>query len=96
LGKRPFSEEERRQIASLCEEIFAGRFHSDSELAQEYGGWLPYIVHLYLFIYDSVSGDFRALPFPGSLMDQPHCTMEILRLIQLNYRISIKPKGSRE
>jgi len=95
LGKRPFSEEERGQIASLCEEVFAGRFRPDSELAAEYGKWLPYIVHIYLFIYDSISGDFRTMPFAGGLMDQPQCTLEILRLVQLNYKISIRPKGLR-
>jgi len=39
---------------------------------------------------DSERGDFLHYPFPGSLMDQPFCTMEVYRLIQLNYRIAVR------
>jgi hypothetical protein len=41
---------------------------------------------VYLAICDSETGDFRHLPFSGSIMDQPYMTMQVLRLIQLNYR----------
>jgi len=75
---------ERRQIASLCCEVFNGR--RSAELYAEYGHWLFYITDIYLPCCDSESGDFRHLPFAGSLMDQPYMSMQILKLIQLNYR----------
>jgi len=37
-------------------------------------------------ICDSETGDFRVLPFEGSIMKQPYMSMQILKLIQLNYR----------
>lgn len=37
-------------------------------------------------ICDSERGDFRHLPFAGAVMDQPYMTMQVLKLIQLNYR----------
>ncbi len=43
----------------------------------------------FLLLCDSERGDFLHWPFPGSLMEQPHCTMELYRLIQLNYRIAV-------
>ena len=42
---------------------------------------------------DSESGDFRHLPFPGSVMDQPYMTMQVIRLIQLNYRRHLAEKA---
>lgn len=86
MGVKPFSEQERVEIESLSEEVFSGRYRPDSELAIEYGRWMPYIVHLYAPVCDSETGDFRHLPFPGSLVDQPHITLEILRVIQMAYR----------
>lgn len=77
-------EHERRQIASLCAEVFNGR--RSAELYREYGHWLFYITDIFLPCCDSESGDFRHLPFAGSLMDQPYMTMQALKLIQLNYR----------
>jgi len=88
-----FSATDRLQIASLCEEIFAGRYNED--LYREYGRWLPYITDIYLPICDSQSGDFRMLPFPGGILDQPAITMELLRLIQLNYRIVMRKQMER-
>lgn len=64
--------------------MFNGR--RNRELYQEYGRWLPYITDLYLPIADSETGDFRMLPFEGSIVDQPYMTMQVLRLVQLNYR----------
>jgi hypothetical protein len=47
---------------------------------------------VYLPVCDSETGDFRMLPFPGSIMDQPYMSMQILRLIQLNYRKHLNEK----
>ncbi len=32
------------------------------------------------------------MPFTGSIMDQPYMTMQVLRLIQLNYRKHLNDK----
>lgn len=37
-------------------------------------------------ICNSETGDYNHLPFEGPLMDQPYMTMQILNVIQLNYR----------
>ena len=37
--------------------------------------------------------DWRHLPFPGSAMDQPYMTMQILKLIQLNFRKHLAEKA---
>lgn len=58
----------------------------NEEVFKEYGEWIPYIVDIYAPIRDSETGDFRFLPFPGSLMDQPYQTLLILREIQNTYR----------
>lgn len=85
------NEKERSQIASLAEEIFAGH-RIDDEMLIEYKDWLPYITEIFLPCIDSETGDFRHFPFEGSLMDQPHITMQILKLLQLVYRQSINKK----
>lgn len=56
------------------------------EVFKEYGEWIPYVVDIYSPIRDSETGDFRHLPFPGSLMEQPYKTMLILKCIQNTYR----------
>jgi hypothetical protein len=89
LGNRPFSESERTGIESVATEIFAGRYRPDNEICVEYHKWIPAIINLYLPIVDSESGDFRHLPFSGSLADQPHVTMELLRIVQLAYRSEV-------
>lgn len=58
----------------------------NDEVFKEYKEWLPYIVDIYAPIRDSETGDFRFLPFPGSLMQQPYKTLLILREIQNCYR----------
>jgi hypothetical protein len=73
--------------------VFDGRFNQ--ELFEEYKKWLPFITLIFLPLIDSENGDFRHFPFEGSLMDQPYITMEILRLIQLNYRIQLHKKIKR-
>ena len=77
-------EQGRREIASLCHEVFNGRY--DRDMFKEYGHWLSYITDIYLPICDSETGDFRMLPFEGSITDQPYMTMQIIRLVQMNYR----------
>ena len=47
---------------------------------------MPYISDIFATIVDTETGDFRFLPFPGSLMDQPYMTMNILKVIQETYR----------
>ncbi len=48
--------------------------------------WLSYVTDLFLPIVDSETGDLKTLPFPGSAADQPYMTMQVIKLIQLNYR----------
>ena len=70
--------------------MFNGRY--SPEIFNEYREWLPYINDIYLPICDSETGDFRTLPFEGSIMKQPYMTMNILKLIQLNYRKVLSDK----
>ena len=70
--------------------MFNGRY--SPEICNEYREWLPYINDIYLPICDSETGDFRTLPFEGSIMEQPYMTMNILKLIQLNYRKVLSDK----
>ena len=58
----------------------------DEEIFADYKEWIPYVVDVYSPIRDSETGDFRYLPFPGSLMDQPYKTLLILKCIQNAYR----------
>lgn len=58
----------------------------DKEVFTEYKEWIPYVVDIYAPIRDSETGDFRYLPYPGSLMDQPYKTLLILKQIQNTYR----------
>ena len=51
-----------------------------------------YITDIYLPICDSDTGDFRTLPFPGGVLDQPYMTMQILKIIQSEYRKNLKEK----
>ena len=64
----------------------------NDEVFKEYKEWIPFIVDIYAPIRDSETGDFRFLPFPGSLMDQPFSTMEVLKEIQNTYREVCKEK----
>ena len=64
--------------------MFNSRY--SEELFQEYRRWLPYITDIYLPICDSETGDFRSLPFEGTIMDQPYMSMQILGVIQGAYR----------
>jgi len=72
------------KIRSLSAEVFEGKFNE--ELYREYSHWLPWIVDVFLPIVESEHGDFRSLPFPGSIMDQPYMTMSVLKVIQASYR----------
>ena len=60
---------------------------------EEYGRWLLYITDIFLPIVDSETGDWRHLPFPGSMMDQPYMTRQILKIIQLNFRKHLSEKA---
>lgn len=51
-----------------------------------------YITDIYLPICDSDTGDFRTLPFPGGALDQPYLTLQILKIIQAEYRKYLKEK----
>lgn len=64
--------------------MFAGR--NSTLIFREHGRWLSYVTDLFLPIVDSETGDLRTLPFPGSAADQPYMTMQVIKLIQLNYR----------
>lgn len=51
-----------------------------------------YITDIYLPICDSDTGDFRTLPLPGGVLDQPYMTMQVLKIIQAEFRNSLKEK----
>lgn len=53
---------------------------------------MPYITDIYMPCADSETGDFRFLPFEGCTLDQPYMTMNVIKLIQLNYRRIAKQK----
>lgn len=59
---------------------------------REYSRWLPYIVDLFLPICNSENGDFMTMPFDGSLAEQPYMTMQILLLIQNNFKQMLSEK----
>ena len=54
-----------------------------------------YITDIYLPICDSDTGDFRTLPFPGGVLDQPYLTMQVLKVIQGEYRKHLTEKVER-
>ena len=56
---------------------------------------MTYITDVYLPICDSDSGDFRVLPFPGGILDQPYMTMQVLKVIQAEYRKHLNEKAQR-
>ena len=62
-------------------------------IMEECGRWLLYLTDIFLPIVDSETGDWRHLPFPGSMMDQPYMTMQILKLMQLNFRKHLSEKA---
>ena len=72
------------EIHSLAKMIFLNQ--RNDEVFREYKEWLPFIVDIFAPVRDSETGDFRFLPFPGSLMDQPYKTMLILKEVQNTYR----------
>ena len=51
-----------------------------------------YITDVFLPVCDSETGDFRALPFPGGVLDQPYMTMQVLKVIQAEYRKHLNEK----
>lgn len=51
-----------------------------------------YITDMYLPICDSETGDFRTLPFPGGVLDQPYMTMQVLKVIQGEYHRTMMSK----
>ena len=73
--------------------MFAGR--NSRQIFRENGRWLGYVTDLFLPIVDSETGDLRSLPFPGSASDQPYMTMQVIKLIQLNYRKHLADKMKR-
>lgn len=58
----------------------------------EYRTWIPYITDIFLPIVDSETGDLRSMPFEGSISEQPYMTMQVIKLIQLNYRKHLNEK----
>lgn len=51
-----------------------------------------YITDFFLPICDSDTGDFKILPFPGGVLDQPYMTMQVLKVIQAEYRKHLNEK----
>lgn len=73
--------------------MFAGR--NNALVFKECEKCLPYVTDLFLPIIDSETGDLRTLPFPGSVVDQPYMSMQVIKLIQLNYRKHLSDKMKR-
>lgn len=47
---------------------------------------------MFLPICDSETGDFRVMPFGGTVLDQPYMSMQVVKIIQLNYRKHLNEK----
>lgn len=75
----------------LIGEVFRGR--RNRTVLEECGRWLFYLTDLFLPSIDTETGDFRNPPFPGSMADQPYMTMQLLKLMQLNYRKHLAEKA---
>jgi hypothetical protein len=84
------SEQDRREIKSLCREIFNGR--RATEIFKAYARWIPYITDIFLPLCDGETGNLLSMPFPGSLMEQPYMTMQILLTVQGEYRAHLSAK----
>ena len=82
-----------KNVNSLKDQDVIHNIIDDPELYSEYGHWLMYITDIYLPLCDSDSGDFRTLPFPGGILDQPYMTMQVLKVIQMEYRKHISEKN---
>ena len=54
-----------------------------------------YITDVFLPVCDSETGDFRTLPFPGGVLDQPYMTLQVLKMIQAEYRRHLNEKVSK-
>ena len=60
--------------------------------ALRFMSWLSYVTDIFLPIVASETGDLRTFPFPGSAADQPYMTMQVIKIIQLNYRKHLADK----
>ena len=54
-----------------------------------------YITDIFLPVCDSETGDFRTLPFPGGVLEQPYMTLQVLKVIQAEYRRHLNEKVSK-
>ena len=83
-------EQARREIKSVCKEIFNGR--KSTEIFRAYSHWIPYITDIFLPICDGETGNLLCMPFPGSLMEQPYMTFQIVLVVQGEYRAYLSAK----
>lgn len=74
----------RLQIESLSEMIFNAEY--EEEIFKEYGDWRIWITNIFLPLIDTEKGDFRFLPYEGTILDQGFISMAILYVIQSTYR----------
>ena len=84
------SEQQRREIRSVCKEIFNGR--RATEIFEAYPRWIPFVVDIFLPICDGENGGLTMMPFPGSLMEQPYMTMQIILTVQGEFRAFLSEK----
>ena len=63
----------------------------DSEIFAENSEWIPWI-DTFLALCGGETGDFLHFPFHGSYFEQPSTTMTILKLIQVEYRKSLRAR----
>lgn len=57
-----------------------------------YSRWIPYITDVFLPICDGENGNLLSMPFPGSLMEQPYMTFQIVLTVQGEYRNHLASK----
>lgn len=66
--------------------MFEGQ-HIPPEIMEDYNAEeiLPYLYSVFLPLIDRETGSFLHFPFPGSLMEQPALTMDLLHLFQSEF-----------
>lgn len=84
------SEQERKEIRSVCKEIFNGR--KSVEIFRAYHRWIHYVTDIFLPICDGENGNLLSMPFSGSLMEQPYMTFQVVLAVQGEYRAYLSAK----
>ena len=81
-------------LENICLERFRGN-HIDPELLEEGGHWLPFVDDIFTPLINTETGDFINFPYEGGYMKQPNKLMNLMRIIQMNYKRVRYEKASR-